>query len=73
MIDNVILNQLANQNKAPCDLIKKRSEINGLLDARKNAQLITGMPSKLPTDNIGSTSEIDFLSERTASSSTKES
>ena len=39
MIDNVILNQLANQNKAPCDLIKKRSEINGLLDARKKRSI----------------------------------
>ena len=39
MID--ILNQLANQNKAPCDLIKKRAEIKGLLDARTNAQLTT--------------------------------
>ena len=38
MIDNVILNQLANQNKAPCDLIKKRAEIKGRLDARTNAQ-----------------------------------
>ena len=41
MIDNAILNQLANQNKAPCDLIKKRAEIEGLLDARTNAQLTT--------------------------------
>ena len=41
MIDNVILNQLANQNKAPCDLIKKRAENKGLLDARPNAQLTT--------------------------------
>ena len=41
MIDNVILNQLANQNKAPCELIKKRAEIKGLLDARTNAQLTT--------------------------------
>ena len=41
MIDNVILNQLANQNKAPCDLIKKRAENKGLLDIRTNAQLTT--------------------------------
>ena len=41
MIDNVILNQLANQNKAPYDLIKKRAEIKGLLDARTNAQFTT--------------------------------
>ena len=41
MIDNVILNQLANQNKAPCDLIKKRTEIKGLLDTKTNAQLTT--------------------------------
>ena len=41
MIDNVILNQLANQNKAPCDLIKKRAENKGLLTARTNAQLTT--------------------------------
>ena len=41
MIDNVILNQLANQNKAPYDLIKKRAENKGLLAARTNAQLTT--------------------------------
>ena len=41
MIDNVILNQLANQNKAPYDLIKKRAENKRLLDARTNAQLTT--------------------------------
>ena len=39
LIDNVILNKLANQNKAPYDLIKKRAEKKGLLDARINAQL----------------------------------
>ena len=32
MIGNVILNQLANKNKAPCDLMKKRAENKGLLD-----------------------------------------
>ena len=31
MIDNVILIKLANQNKAPYDLIKKRAENKGLL------------------------------------------
>ena len=36
MIDNVILNNMANQNRAPFDLIKKRAE---LLDASSNAQL----------------------------------
>ena len=41
MIDTVILNQLANRNKEPCDLIKKRAEIKGLLDARTNTQLAT--------------------------------
>ena len=39
MIDNVILNQLANQNKAPCDLIIKRAENKWLLDIKTNAQL----------------------------------
>ena len=39
MIDNVILNQLANQNKAPYDLIKMRAENKGFLDATTNAQL----------------------------------
>ena len=41
MIDNVILNQLANHNKAPYDMIKKRSENKLLLAARTNAQLTT--------------------------------
>ena len=40
-LENVILNQLANQNKTPCDLIKKRAENKGLLDAKANAQLTT--------------------------------
>ena len=38
MIDNVILNSLANQNKAPYELIKKR-ENKGLLKAASNIQL----------------------------------
>ena len=41
MIDKVILNKLANQYKAPYDLIKKRAKNKGLLDARTNAQLTT--------------------------------
>ena len=36
LIDNVILNHLANQNKAPYELIKKRAEIKGLLNATSN-------------------------------------
>ena len=39
MIDNVILNNLANQNKAPYELIKKRAENKGLLKAVSNTQL----------------------------------
>ena len=38
--DNVILNNRANQNKAPYELIKKRTK-KGLLDASSNAQLTT--------------------------------
>ena len=41
MIDNVILNNLANQNRAPYDLIEKRAENKGLLDASSNAQITT--------------------------------
>ena len=41
MINNVILNNLAHQNKAPYDLIKKRAENKGLLEASSNAQLTT--------------------------------
>ena len=33
LIDNVILNNLGNQNKAPYELIKKRAKNKGLLDA----------------------------------------
>ena len=29
MIDNVIINQLVNQNKAPCDLIKNARKLKG--------------------------------------------
>ena len=39
MIDNVILNNRANQNKAPYELIKKRAKNKGLLNAASNTQL----------------------------------
>ena len=39
MIDNVILNSLANQNKTPYELIKKRAKNKGLLNAASNIQL----------------------------------
>ena len=41
MIYNVIVNNLANQNKAPYDLIKKHAENKGLLEANSNAQIST--------------------------------
>ena len=41
MIDNAILNNLANQNRAPYDLIKTRAENKMLLEASSNAQLTT--------------------------------
>ena len=41
MIDNVILNNLANQSKAPYELIKKRAKNKGLLNATSNIQLAT--------------------------------
>ena len=36
LIENVILNNLANQNKAPYELIKKRAKNKGLLDSNLN-------------------------------------
>ena len=39
LIDNVILNNLAKQNKAPYELIKKRAKKKGLLEAISNTQL----------------------------------
>ena len=39
MIENVILNNLANQNKAPYELIKKRAKKKGLMNAASNTQL----------------------------------
>ena len=39
LVDNVILNNLANQNKAPYELIKKREKNKGLLNAASNTQL----------------------------------
>ena len=39
LIDNVILNNLANQNKAPYELIKNCAEIKGSLDATSNTQI----------------------------------
>ena len=40
MIDNVILNNLADQNKAPSELIKNKAKNKGLLDFKSNNQLI---------------------------------
>ena len=40
-IDNVILNNLANLNKAPFELIKKRAKNKGLLNSNLNLQLTT--------------------------------
>ena len=40
-IDNVFLNNLANQNKAPYELIKKRAKNKGFLNAASNTQLAT--------------------------------
>ena len=39
VIENVILNNLANQSKAPYELIKKRAKNKGLLNATSNIQL----------------------------------
>ena len=39
LIDNVILKNLANQNKAPDELIKKRAKNKGQLNAASNNQL----------------------------------
>ena len=41
MIDNVILNNLANQHKAPYAVLKKRAENKGFLNAASNIQLTT--------------------------------
>ena len=41
MIDIVILNNLANQNKAPYELIKKGAKNKEILNANSNAQLTT--------------------------------
>ena len=41
LIDSVILNNLANQNKAPYELIKKRAKNEGSLDANSNTPLTT--------------------------------
>ena len=48
LIDNVILNNLANQNKAPYELIKKRAKNKGLLEAVSNTQ-VTNEHSKHST------------------------
>ena len=41
MIDNVIVNNLANQNKAPYELIKKSAKNKGIINVNSNAQLTT--------------------------------
>ena len=39
IIDNVILNNLANQKKAPYELVKKRAKNKGLLNSPSNNQI----------------------------------
>ena len=51
MIGNVILNNLANQNKAPYELIKKRAKNKGLLNAASNTQLAMKHSKHSATDH----------------------
>ena len=60
MIDNVILNNLANQNKAQCELIKKSAKTKGLLIAASNTQLTTNIPNIPQPVIVKLTSEISL-------------
>ena len=61
-MDNVILNNLANQNKAPFELIKKRAKNKGLLDANSNAQLTTEHSKHSARIQSQTHTQIQFLS-----------
>ena len=60
MIDIVILNNLANQNKAQYELIKKSAKTKGLLIAASNTQLTTNIPNIPQPVIVKLTSEISL-------------
>ena len=62
LIDNVILNDLANQNKALYELIKKRAKNKGLLDSNLNTQLTTKHSKHSARGQLQTPNKIQFHS-----------
>ena len=62
LIDNVIVNILANQNKAPYELIKERAKNEGLMDANLNTQLTTKRTKHSACGQLQSDNQIQFHS-----------
>ena len=60
--DNVILNQLANHNKAPYELIKKRAKHKALLDAGSNTTSATKHSKHSTSGQLQPHNQIQFHS-----------
>ena len=60
LIDNVILNNLANQKKAPCELIKKRAKNKGLLNEISNAELLSQFSKNSASGQLKPHKQIQF-------------
>ena len=62
LIDNVILNNLSNQNKAQYELIKKGVKNKGLLDANLNTELTTEHSKQSASGQLQTHNQIQFHS-----------
>ena len=62
LIDNVILNNLTNQNKAPYEMIEKRVKNKGMLDASLNIQLTTQHSKHSASGQLQTHNQIQFHS-----------
>ena len=70
MNDNAILNNLANQNKAPYELVRKRAKNKGLLNAASNTQLTTKHSKHSTTGHCQTNSRNQFHSKSAKNQST---
>ena len=71
LIDNVHPNNLANQNRAPCQRIKKRAENKGFLNSISNAQLTSRNYTHSESGQLKPRGQIQFDSKSTRNQSTQ--
>ena len=69
LIDNVIVNNLANQNRAECQLIRKRAENKGLLNNISNAYLTSQQSTRSESGQLKHRGQIRFHSKSTRNQS----